>query len=431
MKLIVKGKGTADFNGEVYIPGSKSHTIRAVFFASLAKGKSILRKPLLSSDANSSIETLKSFGAGIKYIEDSYVIEGLDGKICQPGNVIDVKNSGTTIRFALSLASLLDGCTILTGDEQIVNRPLGDLIDALKKLGATIETMKNNNKAPVIVKGKITKDITSVSCITSQYLSSLLVSLPFYDKDVEIEVPLLNEKPYVDITLWWLDKLGIKYENYGYKKFKMYGNQSINSFDINIPGDFSSATFFIVLASLTKSRVVLKNLDITDPQGDKKVLKIVEKMGALVELVDKDIIVTGRELTGIEVDMNDIPDALPAIAVLSCFAKGTTKLYNVMQARVKESDRIKVMHDELKKMGAKIEELEDGLIIRESKLKGAVLKGYEDHRIVMALSIAALMAEGSSTIDSQEAINVTFPNYVELMNGLGAEFEVIGDGIEE
>lgn len=412
MKYLVK---KSKIKGTIEIPGSKSHTIRALFFSTLATGKSKVLKPLISEDAISSLKACQAFGAKVSNIKDGYEIEGLSSAPKLPDNIIDVGNSGTTLRIALSVASLIDGYSIFTGDDQIRNRPVGPVIDAINNLGGFAVTSKNNGKAPAIVKGIAKGGKTKLDGVSSQFLTSLLISCPLMQNDTEIELTRLNEVPYVDMTLWWLNKFGIKYENKNYKTFYIKGNQNYKSFTETISADFSSATFFIVLAAISGGKVKITNLDLTDPQGDKEVINIVESMGAKIIHENDGITVEGRELKGIEIDMNSIPDALPAMAVAGCFAQGETRLLNVPQARLKETDRIKVMYTELKKMGADIEELEDGLIIRESKLNPTNVYGHNDHRIVMALSIAGLCLDGETTIDTAEAAAVTFPTFIDLI----------------
>ncbi|NLI57757.1 MAG: 3-phosphoshikimate 1-carboxyvinyltransferase [Clostridium sp.] len=412
-------------SGKIKIPGSKSHTIRGLFFASLAKGKSEIRNPLISDDAESAIETCKALGAKIQVLEDKYIVEGFNAEPSAPGDVINVGNSGTTLRFGTVTAALGEGYSVFTGDQQIRKRPLGSLLKAINNLGAQAISTRNNDMAPVIVKGKIKGGVTDLDSVTSQYLSALLINAPLFEKDTEINITRLNEIPYVDITLWWLDKLGIKYENNNYNSFYLKGGQRYNAINTTIPGDFSSATFFAVQAAISGGEFILDNLDINDPQGDKEVFSILEDMGASVKVQDQSITIKGNGLKGREIDMNAIPDALPAMAVAGCFADGETRLVNVPQARLKETDRIKVMCEELKKMGADIRELEEGLIVRRSNLKGCRLKGYGDHRIVMALSLAGLNAEGETTIDTAEAIKVTFPEYVQLMKNSGGDMSFV------
>lgn len=405
--------------GRVRIPGSKSHTIRALFIASLADGRSEIIDPLVSSDAISAVEVCRALGAKIDIKKDRYVVEGFNGNPAVPEDVINVGNSGTTLRFGIMTAALSEGCKVFTGDSQIRRRPLGPLLDAMNNLGANVFSTRNNGMAPVVVQGRLEGGNTTLDSVTSQFLSSILINAPMLEKDTQIEVTRLNEVPYVDMTLWWLDKQGISYRNDNYKHFEITGRQRYKPFNMIIPGDFSSATFFMALAAISGGEFVLENLDITDPQGDKAVLGILESMGARVRYDGGKIIIRGSKLDGRSIDMNAIPDALPAMAVAGCFADGETRLLNVPQARLKETDRIHVMCCELKKMGADIEELDDGLIIRKSVLKGCQVSGHGDHRVVMALAVAGLNTEGYTVIDSAEAIDVTFPQFLDLIRSCG------------
>jgi 3-phosphoshikimate 1-carboxyvinyltransferase len=412
-------------SGRVKIPGSKSHTIRALFIASLAEGRSEIINPLISDDAVSAVKTCKAMGADVKIEKDRYIVDGFNGIPKVPDNVIDVGNSGTTLRFATAASALGDGYSVFTGDEQIRRRPIGPLLEALNNLGAQAFSTRGDGRAPLVVKGRMTGGRTPLDSVTSQYLSALLISTPLLEKDTEIDIIRLNEVPYVDITLWWLDKQNIRYENSSYKTFYIPGGQKYKPFKEVIPGDFSSATFFMVLAAISGGEFILENLDISDPQGDRQVLDILKSMGAEVRIDGKNITISGRELIGREIDMNSIPDALPAMAVAGCFAEGETRLINVPQARLKETDRIRVMYEELSKLGADVEELPDGLIIRQSKLKGCPLNGHGDHRIVMALAVAGLNIDGDTVIDTAESISVTFPEFVDLVKACGGNAELV------
>lgn len=422
MLLKVRKSRTA---GCVSIPGSKSHTIRAVFIASLAKGKSVISNPLISDDAMSAVEVCRAFGAKIENYSDRFIIEGVAGSPSLPQKTIDVGNSGTTLRFGLMTAGLIEGTTELTGDYQIQRRPLGPLIDAMNTLGARVSSVNGNDMAPVVVQGTLKGGSTELDSVTSQYLSSILIHAPLLKNDTNVTLTRLNEIPYVELTMWWLDGQNIKYSNNDFKSFHIAGGQEYKAFSMSIPGDFSSATFFMVLASISGGEFFLKNLDMTDPQGDKRVLDYLKGMGACVKFAEAGIFIKGGELKGCEIDMNDTPDALPAMAVAGCFADGETRLVNVPQARLKETDRIHVMCTELKKMGADIEEMPDGLIIRKSKLTGCSVNGHDDHRIVMALAVAGLCSEGETVIDTAEAMNVTFPEFPKFIKECGGDMEVI------
>ena len=227
------------------------------------------------------------------------------------------------------------------------------------------------------------------------------------------------------MTLDWLDKQQIKYENQQMRAFIIKGNQSYRAFEAAVAADFSSATFFLCGAALAADEVILLGLDFADSQPDKAVVDYLKAMGADITLEPNSVTVKASRLKGADIDMNKTPDALPAMAVTAAFAEGTTRLLNVPQARNKETDRIKCMAEELKKMDVSVEELPDGLIIRGGKVKPAELHGWADHRIVMALSLAALRLDDECSIDTAEAMNVTFPNYVELMRNIGANIEVV------
>ncbi len=424
MKLIVQ---KSRLSGSVAIPASKSHTIRAVAIASLAAGRSAIRNPLLSGDTLAAINCYRALGARIDASDPKLLrVIGTGGQITVPSEVIDVQNSGTTLRIAIGSAALgQPGQTItFTGDEQIQTRPVGPLMNSLADLGAKCTSLKNNGKAPVAVTGKLIGGKTSIAAFTSQYLSSLLLCTPLANRDSEIDVTMLNEPGYVQMTLDWLDKQRIKYENRQFRKFIIKGNQGYKPFDETICSDFSSATFFLCAAALC-GEMTLLGLDFSDSQPDKAVVDYLKAMGADIHIEPNSITVKAAPLKGVELDMNRTPDALPAMAVTAAFAEGTTRLLNVPQARSKETDRIKCMAEELKKMAVDVEELQDGLIIHGGKPEPAELDGRSDHRIVMALALAGLVMKGQCSIDTAEAMNVTFPEYVQLMKGVGADMELV------
>ena len=425
MKLIVQ---KSVLSGEVPIPGSKSHTIRALAIAALAGGVSTIRNPLVSDDTLSAVTCYRALGAKIDTVDTTkWLITGTAGQPARPAEPIDVGNSGTTLRIAAASAALAgadeQNPIILTGDAQIQSRPIGPLLTALTDLGAQATALKGNGKAPIAVCSRLAGGKTTIECTTSQYLSSLLLAAPLAETDTEIQVSLLNEPDYVQMTLDWLDRQGIEYENDDMQQFRIRGGQKYKAFDVAIAADFSSATFFFCAAALTAplgGHVKLTGLDFSDSQPDKAVADYLRRMGADIRIESDGTYVGRSALKGIEIDMNRTPDALPAMAVTAAFADGETRLVNVPQARNKETDRIASMADELKKMGAGVEELPDGLIIQGNKLNASAVDGRSDHRIVMAMAVAAMAIEGETTIDTAEAMNVTFPDFVDLMQGLGA-----------
>lgn len=411
--------GKSVLRGEVNIPGSKSHTIRCVALASLAHGESEIIAPLVSADTAAAVNCYRMLGAEIECGE-SWRVKGTGGAVQLPQNVVDVGNSGVTLRFAMGSTALLEnGAAVFTGDHQIRQRPVGPLLQSLNDLGAQCFSTRGNGRVPVVVRGKLTGGETTIESVTSQYLSALLVNTPLAAKDSIINVTKLNEKPYVQITLDYLDEQGIAYEHDDMVQFRVRGGQQYRGFTKRVPGDFSSATFFLCAGAMLEGELTLKGLDMQDAQGDKAVIDILKAMGAEIDVSDAAIVVRRGELRGIEVDLNATPDALPGLAVVACFAEGVTRLVNVAQARVKETDRIAVMAAELSKLGGKVTELPDGLEIEGAKLHAGHLCGHDDHRVVMALAVAGLALEGECVIDTAEAVNVTFPNFVQLMQAVG------------
>jgi len=408
--------------GEIRIPASKSHTIRAVALAGIADGISILENPLYSADTISCIEGIKEFGADVRQ-GNELVITGTGGLPKRERKKIDVGNSGTSLRILTGLASLADFPILFDGDSSIRKRPMTPLFSALEQLGASIQS--TDGKCPFTITGPINGGRTTVNGISSQFLTSLLLATPLASGDTEIVVENLHEKPYVEMTLDWLRKLNIQFERDGLDWFRIYGGQKYKAFRKGIPSDFSSATFSACAAAITGSEILIRGLDFSDHQGDKEIFVFLEKMGAVIKHVPEGLIIKGGDLRGIDIDMNNTPDALPAFAVVGCFAGGTTKLLNVAQARLKECDRINAITTELSKMGARVEELRDGLIVHQSILKGCEVHGYQDHRMVMALSVAGMMAEGDTIVDTAESIHITYPGFVEDMKEIGARIEIM------
>jgi 3-phosphoshikimate 1-carboxyvinyltransferase len=415
--------------GTVSIPASKSHTIRAVAIASLAQGQSLIHNPLSSADAASAVSTYRALGPTIDTSDPRlWKVTGTGGEIRVPTEPVDVGNSGTTLNIALGSAALAGkGQTItFVGDQQTQSRPIGPILNSLSELGAKGVSVNNNGKAPAKVTGHLLGGKTSITCSTSQYLSSLLLCTPLAEKDSEINVTLLNEPGYAQMTLDWLDSQGIKYRRQQMKKFSVKGRQSYKPFDRPVPADFSSATFFLCAGALVGNEVTLLGLDFKDSQPDKAVVEYLKGMGARITVQADAVTVSAAGLKGIEIDMNKTPDALPAMAVTAAFAEGETRLVNVPQARGKETDRIACMAKELRKLSVEVEELPDGLVIHGGRPRPATVHGWGDHRIVMAMVLAGLLLDGPLTVDTAEAMSVTFPDYVKLMQSLGAQMEVVG-----
>jgi 3-phosphoshikimate 1-carboxyvinyltransferase len=413
-------------SGEVVVPASKSHTIRALTLATLARGKSAISNPLDSADTRSCVGACRALGAEIHAEGETWTVQGAAGRLRVAENIIDVQNSGTTLYTALGMAALVDGWNVLTGDGQTRRRTAQNLIEALNMLGARVESMLGNGCAPVLVHGPLQGGQASLACPTSQYLTSLLIAAPLARLDSTIVVTQLNEEPYVLMTLDWLRKLNVKVSHRNLREFTIPGRQEYSAFEERIRGDFSSATFFLCAAALTGSEITLRGLDMDDAQGDKAVVHMLRKMGAETESLPGAVRIRGGALKGVELDLNATPDALPALAVTACFAKGTTKLLNVPQARIKETDRIRVMREVIAALGGKAEELPDGLIVHGVGLRGGKAPGHADHRVVMACAIAGLASETPVAVDTAEAVSITFPSFVDLMTRCAARMKISG-----
>ena len=415
----------SSINGSIGVPGSKSHTIRGVICGILAEGKSILKFPLESDDTKAATGAAKALGAGVEKFADHWEITGCGGIFRDPGKTIDMLNSGTSLRLFFSAGARQNFPITFDGDSSLRTRKMATLIQTLESLGCRCTSQ--NGKCPVSICGPVKSGKAAVDGESSQFLSSLLFALPFADGEFDLELPFLNEKPYVGITLSWLDFLGIKYEvSEDWLHWHIKGNQKINAFERAIPADFSTAAFPLAAGVLAGGTLELTNLDFNDCQGDKAVFEHFKNMGAQMEYGNTLTIHGGAPLRPGVFDLNATPDALPVMAVAAAFAKGETRLINAPQARIKETDRIAVMAQELTKMGVAAEELPDGLVIHGTGVvKGSTeLDSHGDHRIVMSLAVAALAAEGSSMIKNAECAGVTYPGFFETFKALGADFTV-------
>jgi 3-phosphoshikimate 1-carboxyvinyltransferase len=448
-KTVVQGT----ISGTITIPSSKSQTIRALLIAAAAKGISRLINPLISQDTLSCLAFCKSIGAEIEEMDEYWEVTGITGTekvqdlllkhTKETPLVLDVGNSGTTLYLGAGFAASLGIPVILTGDEQIRSRPVENLLNSLRDLGAEVSftipgsaiqppiTKGSHGCPPVYIKGPLKGGITSISCPTSQYLSCLLLAAPAALGKSSIEVTLLNEAPYAEITMDWLDEQEIPYQHTDMYQFEFPGNSRYKSFEKLIPGDYSSASFFFCAAAISGSTLTIGGLIENDSQGDKAVLGWLEQMGCKIVWDGDAVSVTGPvpgSLKGIDIDLNSAPDALPILAVTGCFAKGTTRLLNVPQARIKETDRIEVMTAELIKLGADITELEDGMVIQGvGKLSGGVVAGHGDHRVIMSLAVAGLFTKTPLTITGAEAASVTFPTFFTLLEQILQNEPIIFD----
>ncbi len=415
-------------SGEIAIPPSKSHTLRAIVLATLARGVSHIDDYLHSPDTHAMLQACRLFGAEIDAGPQRLTIRGVAGKPQTPTQIIDAGNSGQVLRFISALAALCDGYTVITGDESIrTNRPIQPLIDGLTGLGVFAVSTRGNGFAPVVVKGPLLGGETCLSGYDSQPVSGLLLAAAFAPNPTRLHVLNPGETPWIELTLDWLKRIGIHIGHRDYCAYDVPGRADTVGFKYRVPGDFSSCAFPLAAACVTQSSVVLSNLDFTDVQGDKLLIATLQAGGADIVISQAahqlQVRGTGSVALGVT-DVNQMIDALPILAVLACFAPSETRLINAGSARHKECDRLAVITRELRKMGADIDELTDGLIIRPAKLMAAHLTSHADHRIAMALTVAALAVEGESVIHQVDCVEKSYPHFARTMQTLGARLEV-------
>lgn len=406
--------------GSVPVPPSKSQTLRALVFALLAEGTSRIERPLDSPDVEAMLTAATLLGADVIRGEEWVEVTGrrLEGA----ENVLDVGNSGLLLRFLGAVCALSPAPIVLTGDHSVrTRRPVEPLLGGLRQLGARAERLGG----PILVQGPLQGGTVHLPGEDSQPVSGLLIAGSFAQEPVELFVSRPGEKPWVELTLAWLDRLGLPYERSGGEFFRLPGQGSVAPFTYRVPGDVSSAAFPLAAALVTRTSVTVEGLDLDDPQGDRLLLDLFEQMGARVTRGNTHVTVEGGELRAGSFDLNACIDALPILAAVACFAEGTTELFGIEIARRKESDRLAAMAGELTKMGAHIDEREDRLVIRGRPLHGARVHSHYDHRVAMALTVAGLGASEQTIVEQVGCVAKTYRTFPDHLRHLGAHITCI------
>ncbi len=408
--------------GKVIASPSKSYTHRAIFAASLAAGNSGIEEYLASGDTLSTMRVCRAFGARIEESKDLLSISGVD-RPETPDDVVNVENSGTTLRIATSiLGCTSSGFSVLTGDESIRKRPMGPLISALSKLGVEVWSTRGNGSAPLVVKGGGMRggETEIEGQISSQFISSILISSPLSEKGVRLLVKDAVSRPYIDSTIYVLDKFGIRIERDGYAFFEVRP-QDFRACRMKIPGDFSSSSFLLAASALVGGRVKIGNLESSCPQADSAIIDVMTKMGVKIK-ANRDTVVVmsdGGKLGGCALDLTDSPDLLPVVSVLALRSDSGVEIRGVKHARFKETDRIHIIASELTKIGAIVKEFENGLAIRPPReIRKAVLDPHGDHRLFMAFLVASLISKGISVIYSN-IDSISYPGFLSDMKKIG------------
>lgn len=412
--------------GRVQAPPSKSYTHRAILAAGYADGATV-RDPLVSADTRATMRAVEAFGGAVSVGDAGVDVVGFDGRPAVADDVIDCANSGTTMRLVTAAASLADGTTVLTGDDSLRSRPQGPLLRAIEMLGGRAESTRDNGQAPLVIRGPITGGSAAIpGDVSSQFVTALLMAGAVTDAGVDITLQTeLKSAPYVDITRDVLDEFGVHARETG-RGFAVQGGQRYDppGGEYAVPGDFSSMSYLLAAGALAGDNVVTVTGSRPSKQGDAAIVDILADMGADIDWDREagEITVKRSELSGIEVGVANTPDLLPTIAVLGAAANGTTRITDCEHVRYKETDRVTAMAASLESLGATVEEHEDELVIHggDSDLVGAHVDGRGDHRLVMALSVAGLVAKGTTTVAGAQHVDVSFPDFFDVLDELGA-----------
>ena len=430
VKISIHG---SQLGGTVRCPSSKSYTHRAVFLAALSEGESRIYDPLISRDTLSSISTCEALAQEILYEGSSLRVIGTPLKT--PDTVIDSGNSGTTIRIAISVCSLIkSGYSVLTGDSSLRTRPMGPLLSSLRSLGVDCFSTKLDGTAPIVVKGGGMKggNVTINGSISSQFVSSLLIAAVLATNDVSIGVEGDQvSRPYILSTLATMEKFGINVKHdYELRNFNVKSSRYTPGI-FHVPSDLSSASMLVAAGILVgKDKIQLSGLNFDLPQGDSKIFNIVEQMNGrvVVDKVGGNLLVEESEkLEGGEFNLRDSPDLLPVVSILALKAKSPVVINGISHARFKETDRVSNIATELRKLGVTVAETHDSIAIQSPVvLKNASLESFDDHRLFMALSIASLLTD-HSTVNGAESADVSYPSFLDDLTKMGANISICSD----
>ena len=404
----------------ISIPGSKSYTNRALIIAGLTEGECRLEKPLVSDDTKYMIQALRSFGVPVQEEEEAFIVSGKGGKLSASSKEIFIGNAGTAMRFLTSLSALVPGNTRLDGDERMRERPLADLLDCLTQMGVKAVSAKDNGCPPIDIAGGEVPggDLSLAGDKSSQYLTSILLSAPYFKNDTCVNIQgELTSKPYADITLDIMKTFGVHVENESYQRFTVKAGDRYKAQTYRVESDWSSATYFLAAAAVTGGEVTLTDINPHSVQGDAKFASVLEAMGCRIEKKINALHIKGNPLRGININMNNMPDAVQTLAVTALFAKGETVIQGIGNLRIKETDRISALSNELTRLGAEVEAGEDFLIIRPRKYSGTEIETYNDHRMAMSFAVAGLKIPGVR-IKNPKCVEKSFPDFFHQFENL-------------
>jgi 3-phosphoshikimate 1-carboxyvinyltransferase len=411
-------------SGHITCPANKSYSHRAIFLASLAGNGSRVDNVLFSADTIATIEACRNFGAEIEEVDSAIIVK----KPIKSNEIvpeIDAKNSGTTIRIASGIASTFTKEITLTGDSSLQKRPMKPLVDALESIGAKCSS--TDGMPPIKITGRILGgDVSIPGNFSSQFISALLICAPLTEKGINLTIEgNLVSKPYLDATIATMRNFGVTVQTLiPYKKYSITP-QIYKPSSFTVPMDFSSLALLLSASVLNGEKIIIHGKMGNLPQGDEVFIDILEQMGVKVSIIKDQITIQSPEkLNGGRFDLSNSPDLLPPLAILALKTRSPIEIVNVKHARLKETDRISILARELIKIGIKVQEKDDGLILESpTELRGALLNSENDHRLFMAFCISGMYV-GNCIVTDGESVTVSYPDFINEMNRLGAKIIV-------
>jgi len=413
-------KPLSSLDGEIVLPGSKSYTVRALVIGALASGETVLKNPLFSEDTECMIQGLRSLGARIERREGTLLAVGTGGKLHPTEETLDLKGAGTAVRFLTTVAGLCGKQIVVDGNRRMRERPIQDLLEGLKPLGIKARAMFGNGCPPILIEGgEFRGGRTQLrGDKSSQFLSSILLCGPYAREEVAVEITGdLVSRSYADMTLEIMREFGAQVSRQDDRIFRVTPGR-YQGREYVVEGDFSSASYFFAAAAITGGRIVVKGVHRFTKQGDQGLLEILERMGCEVHRGGHWAEIIGGRLQGVDVDMNSMPDAVPALAVVAAFAEGETRIIGVEHLQYKETNRLAALGKELGKMGIETLLEKGAFVVKGGAPVGTEIDTYQDHRMAMAFAIAGLKVPGM-VIQNPDCVNKSFPSFWTLLGGLG------------
>jgi len=420
--MIVRVSQTGPVDAAFQAPPSKSYTHRALIAGALASGRTRIARPLRAADTELTARGLEALGVPLEWLPGEIAVAGCNGTFPAAGEVtIDCGNSGTTLRLLTSTALLSQHPVVLTGSSRMLERPVGPLAGALRTLGGEVAFVGEPGFPPIRISGRLRGGKTAIDgSISSQFVSSILMAAPYAEEDVELTLPAAPaSRSYLDVTVDVMLRFGARIERQGYDRFRVESGRAYRGRDYRVEGDYSSASYLFAVAAVCGGRVTVTGLNPASVQGDRRFLEALEAMGCSVAAgTDAMTVERTGDLEGIEIDMSSSPDTVQTLAAVAATAGSPTTITGTGHLQYKESDRIGVTAETLRRMGAGVEVTEDSLTITPAPLHGVAVDPHDDHRTAMAFAVLGL-AVGGMAIRDPECVEKSFPGFWEALYGEG------------